>query len=255
MKNHEKLQFIINKYRENKNSHVYLVETNSIENAVEDIKNLIKEINCLDNISKLIDSNNLPTLSIVWPENQEIKKEMIEELLVKVQKIPVITKENYFIICDAEKLNQKSGNIMLKMIEDPPTDIIGFFVCNNSNNVLKTIQSRSQFLSLSYSITEKFDEEMINIATDYVDSFHREIDLTQNKIISDTYKDINSICNFLECVVHIEKKIISDNKNFDIIKKEGRILELIYDTESNIRKNCNITLMLDRFLIEVGRIV
>ena len=101
MKNEEKLNNIYNKYRENKNSHVYLVETNDIELALNDIKNLIIKINegSIDNdIEKLIQNDSLPTLSVIRPETAEIKTDVIEELITKLQTIPVITKENYFVI-------------------------------------------------------------------------------------------------------------------------------------------------------------
>ena len=257
MNNDEKLKLIYNKYRENKNSHVYLVETNSINDALNDIKKLIIKMNQNsddNNIEKLIDTDSLPTLTIIWPDNQEIKKENIEELIVKIQKIPVITKENYFIICNAEKLNQKSGNIMLKTIEEPETDVLGFFICNNSNSVLSTIQSRTQYISLQYDKNETYDNDIINDAVNYFKSLHNSPIIDINKKYVDKYKDINIICNFLECLVNEERKFINSQNIFDIIKKEEQIIKLIYELESNIRKNGNISLLFDKFVIEVGRL-
>ena len=257
MNNDEKLKLIYNKYRENKNSHVYLVETNSINDALNDIKKLIIKINQNsddNNIEKLIDTDSLPTLTIVWPDNQEIKKENIEELIVKIQKIPVITKENYFIICNAEKLNQKSGNIMLKTIEEPETDVLGFFICNNSNSVLSTIQSRTQYISLQYDKNETYDNDIIDDAVNYFKSLHNSPIIDINKKYVDKYKDINIVCNFLECLVKEERKFINSQNIFDIIKKEEQIIKLIYELESNIRKNGNVSLLFDKFVIEVGRL-
>ena len=77
MKNDEKLNNIYLKYRENKNSHVYLVETNSIESALDDIKQLLIKINsenAENDIEKLIINDSLPTLSIIRPETLEIKR-------------------------------------------------------------------------------------------------------------------------------------------------------------------------------------
>ena len=93
-----KLKNIYDKYRENKSSHVYLVETNSIDKAIDDIKKLIIQINNDDYIENLVNCDNLPTLQIIGPKQQEIVTDDIEKLIVMLQKIPVITKENYFII-------------------------------------------------------------------------------------------------------------------------------------------------------------
>ena len=257
MNNEEKLNSIYMKYRENKNSHVYLVETNSIDLALEDIKKLIIKINSyneINNIENLVVTNSLPTLTIIKPENQEITKDSIEDLIKKIQKIPVITKENYFIICDAEKLNQKSGNIMLKIIEEPESDILGFFICNNENKVLKTIQSRTQYISLKYDVIVNYDQEIISDAQKYLNVIHTGQGIEMNKYIVDKYKDINNVLTFLSYLIELEKKYIDTQVSFDIINNENEILKKLYNLDSNIRINGNINLLFDKFLIEVSRL-
>lgn len=257
MKNEEKLNDIYIKYRENKNSHVYLVETNNIELALNDIKNLIIKINnnSSDNdIEKLILNDSLPTLSIIKPETAEIKTDVIEELITKLQTIPVITNENYFIICEAERLNQKSGNSMLKIIEEPDCDVLGFFICNNVNNVMQTIQSRSQYISLIYNINQEYDGNVKNDAERFINNLNNELSIVDNKYFADTYKNIIDFNNFIDCVIDEIKNYINTLYNFDIIKKENEILKLVIDMKSNINKNCNTNLLLDKLIIEVGRL-
>ena len=257
MNNDEKLKLIYNKYRENKNSHVYLVETNSIDMALEDIKDLLIKINKDNNdnnISKLIDFESLPTLSVIRPENVEIKTEVIEDLIKKLQSIPVITKENYFIVCESEKLNPKSGNSMLKIIEEPESDILGFFICNNINNVMQTIQSRSQYISLSYDVSVNYSEEMVDDAKKFVDNLHNGLNITNNKYFVETYKSISEFNSLVDIAIEQIKKYVNTIDNFDIIKKENEILKLIVEFKANINKNCNINLLLDKLVIEVGRL-
>ena len=257
MKNEEKLNNIYNKYRENKNSHVYLVETNSIENALNDIKKLIININSDNNdndIQSLILNDSLPTLTIIRPETLEIKTDVIDELIKKLQTIPVITKENHFIICEAEKLNQKSGNSMLKIIEEPECDTLGFFICNNVNNVMQTIQSRAQYISLSYDIKDEFDENIQEDAIKLFNLLHNSISIIDNKYFTDSYKSVLDFDKLVDCLIMEIKNYIITLNNFDIIKKENKILMLVLDFKSNINRNCNINLMLDKLVLEVGRL-
>ena len=257
MKNEEKLNNIYNKYRANKNSHVYLVETNDVESALSDIKKLLIKINedlNENDIEKLIDNDSLPTLSIIKPETAEIKTDVIEELIGKLQTIPVITNENYFIICEAERLNQKSGNSMLKIIEEPDCDVLGFFICNNVNNVMQTIQSRSQYISLIYDINQEYSDEVTNDALKFINNLNSDLNLIDNKYFSDTYKNIFEFNNFIDCVIDKIKNYINTLDNFDIIKKENEILKLVVEMKSNINKNCNTNLLLDKLIIEVGRL-
>ena len=75
-----------------------------------------------------------------------------------------------------------------------------------------------------------------------------------NKYYVAKYKDVNNFIHFLECVINEEKKYINSNSNFDIIVKENKILKMLYNLLSKASNNCNINLLLDRFLIEVSRL-
>ena len=251
-----KLKNIYDKYCENKNSHVYLVQTDSIEDAILDIKKLIVQINKHNNIDvdMLVANDSLPTLISIGPDKNEIKTEEAEKLLTFLQKIPVITKENFFIVENAEKLNDKSGNQLLKVIEEPDSDVLGFFVCLNAENVLPTIKSRLQFIQLNYNKTITYNDKTIEFVDKYFEMIHSNIDLSFNKTVVDNFKDYVDMKLFLDCFVDKEKKYINELSDFDIIKKEGNILKLVFVLEEKIHNNANINLMLDRFLLEVGRL-
>ena len=62
----------------------------------------------------LIDSNNLPSLQIIEPVGKFIKKEQIVDLKNKFKYKPIYSKNNIYIIKNAEKLNTSSANTMLK---------------------------------------------------------------------------------------------------------------------------------------------
>ena len=255
MKEEFNLQSIYKKYCENKNSHVYLVETNSIDLATSDVLLLIKMINSnIYNINVLVDNFNLPTLEILEPDGQEIKIEAVNRLINLMQKIPIITKENYFIIKNAEKLNQKSGNSLLKLIEEPETELLGFFICNNASKVLPTIQSRTQLLNLKYEIKEIFDDNILLDTSSFLEKIHNNISILDAKNICEKYKTPELMSQFLKCLLFQEKKYIKCSTSFDIIKKESSIFKLIVELESNIMHNGNMNLLFDRFVIEIGRL-
>ena len=251
-----RLKNIYDKYCENKNSHVYLVQTDSIDDAIQDIKRLIINVNKHNGIDveNLIENDTLPTLMLIKPDKNEIKTEEAEKLLTFLQKIPVITNENFFIVEYAEKLNAKSGNQLLKVIEEPDSDILGFFVCLNAENVLPTIKSRLQFVQLNYNKKTEYNSKTIEFVDKYFDMIHKQIDLSLNKVIVDNFKEYNDMKLFLDCFVDKEKKYINELSDFDIIKKEGNILKLVFVLEEKIHNNANINLMLDKFLLEVGRL-
>ena len=110
--NEKVLNELIAKYRENKLAHAYLVETNNIEKAFKDIKEIIKLFNCEKefessctkcNLCNLIDKNNLPSLKIISPDGSSIKKSQIAELKKDFNSIPIYSKYNVYIFLNAEK--------------------------------------------------------------------------------------------------------------------------------------------------------
>ena len=61
-----------------------------------------------------------------------------------------------YVIKEADKLNDSSGNTILKFLEEPEEDIIAILLTTNRYKIIETILSRCQIISLkddSYNIT------------------------------------------------------------------------------------------------------
>jgi hypothetical protein len=119
---------------------------------------------------------------------------------------------------------------------------------------MQTIQSRAQLLTLTYDLEEDFDSDVREDALKLLDILNDKSSIIENKYYTDKYKSVLEFDNFLDCLIVELKKYISTLDNFDIIKKENCILKMIIDMKSNINKNCNVNLMLDKLIIEVGRL-
>ena len=119
----EVVKNLIDLYREKKLAHAYLIETNNITKCYEDIKVIIKNINCFHeykencsecNLCHLIDENTLPSFITIEPDGKNIKKESIEFLKNAFSKVPIYTENNIYVIKYAEKMNGTAFNKMLK---------------------------------------------------------------------------------------------------------------------------------------------
>ena len=74
-------------------------------------------------------------------------------------------------------MNKESANTMLKFIEEPTSDIIGFFITNSANNVIETIRSRCQLIEENFDISF---EEMLGLSKD---EFEELFDIAKKYII------------------------------------------------------------------------
>ena len=282
MFSNNKLIEIYQKYHEGRLAHAYLLETNNILKLVDDLKELIKAINCpLEykekcsncNLCNLIAKNNLPSLITIEPDGTSIKKSQIEDLKISFETKPIYSKYNTYIIKNAEKLNGSSANAMLKFVEEPTDGIIGFFITDNKDVIIPTIKSRCQVLVITYesdnlldklNLTKEEFAKYLNIIKDYLMKINsnelinnkelilsklperKEIE-TMFKIIFEIYynyflKNLNKPCNEELLETYKVKE-----QNTEIITKLNIITKFLQDLSYNV----NMELLLDKFVIEM----
>lgn len=277
---------ILNKYRENRMAHAYLIETNDQDACINDLLLIIKQIlcekeykeNCNEcNLCNLIKLNNLPTLKIIEPDGSIIKKSQIQELKDTFCTKPIYSKYNIYIIKNAEKLNSSSANTMLKFLEEPDGQVLGFFVTNNKDNIILTIQSRCQLIKAKYDIDNNNleileSEELIELIRNYIyaiESSQNTAILNNKKLVITNIFNQISIEEFFCILLEIYKQALYCKKNIEnnfsnykdfefildlseqvLIKKINLLVEFI----ENMNYNLNSELLLDRFVIEMSGI-
>lgn len=274
---------LIKYYHENKLSHAYLIETNKQEKCLNHLKYVIKNINCQNtfkeecvdcNLCNLLDQNYLPSFIIVEAETSVIKKEQVLDLKSRFSTIPTYTKENIYIIKEAEKLNSESANTMLKFLEEPEEHIIGFFITNNINNVINTIKSRCEVIKIKYNEEEEniLDSPYLDLVQSYLDRVlinNNNTIMANRDILLENYSEKKDIEAIISLMLQIIKRCIEEINNprdIEFSKQFKNIIDLGYkellQNERIIVKymeelqfNVNIELFLDKFVIELsGRI-
>ena len=261
------IQSLIDKYEIGRLSHAFLVETNNIELCLEDIKQFIKIINCREkyskdctkcNLCKLIDLNNLPSLTVIEPDGMSIKKNQLQELQDKYSMKPVYSKYNTYIILNAELMNASSANSILKFLEEPTDHIIGFLVTNNKEKMLDTIISRCQNIKFIYEDKSKSDEKICLLATEYLEQIENDDSFLINKDlilkVLTTRQEINNL--FIEILHQLMEKIKANyfpGNNFvdKKLKKCNLQIEIVRKVLVMIKQNVNLELLLDYFVIEM----
>lgn len=276
------LNNLVNKYREKKLSHAYLIETNDIELLMNDIKILIKNICCEEeyqesctkcNLCNLIMKNNLPSIKIIEPDGTSIKKVQIEELKEKFATIPVYSKYNIYIIKEAEKLNASSANSMLKFLEEPEEGIIGFFLTKNKDIMIDTIKSRCQSLVVNYDETDitktlNITDEELNGYKEVIKKYLKKINshevINNKKEILAIYSERKDIINIFSLIFEIYYQNFLKSRNLEYQRdiadiyitseKETKMIEklnIITSIVNNLSYNVSIEQTLDKFVIEM----
>lgn len=260
---------LINLYREKRMAHAYLIETNNINKCFSDIKKVIKGISCVDkyeekctkcNICHLIDLNSLPSLIVIEPDGKNIKKEAIENLKSSFSTKSVYTENNIYVIKYPEKMNDTAFNKMLKFLEEPEENIIGFFLTENKDNVANTIVSRCEIVKFNYLNNDKSDllginseeyENLKNLAIEYqkmLDDNNSSIIWYNNSVLSKKLLNRNEIIIFLRILFDLYLEQLGKKTN--IYKK----INIISKYLEQLNYNVNTLLLLDSLAIEVGEV-
>lgn len=277
----EVLEKLVKYYHENKISHAYLLETNNVDACFKDLKIFVKQIFCQGeysddcskcNICNLINQGFLPSFIVIEPEGTSIKKEQIVELKRQFSTIPLYTKENVYVIKEAERLNGASANTMLKFLEEPDANILGFFITNNANNVISTIKSRCEVLKVYYETDKlninKFNDEeykerfevainylyKLEVEKNYYLMYNRDIILNKFKEREDIKLIFKIILLIYEELFDGRSSVLFQRLNWICLKKEELLqrIKMVIELLDNLDCNGNIELLLDKFVIELG---
>ena len=93
---------------------------------------------------KLIEQEEFPDVTIIRPINQFIKTERIRELVGQFAQSGIENPRQVFIIEQADKMHVNAANSLLKVIEEPQSEIYIFFLTSDEEMILPTIRSRTQ---------------------------------------------------------------------------------------------------------------
>lgn len=254
MKLNEVFKSLESLYHDHKLAHAYLIETNNVSNCYDELIELIKRIMCSSdykdncdkcNICHLIDENNLPSLITIEPEENTIKKDQIEMVKNAFANKPIYTKENIYIIKDAECMNATAYNRLLKFLEEPEENIIAFFITSAKDKMASTIVSRCEVIKVLYDEKNKSNENVLTLANDFIKNInigYKEALWYNNDVLLKELPNRSDITEFLNVLF----SIYSEKKDFDKMNIIAKYLE-------QMDYNVNIALLMDSLIVEMGQ--
>lgn len=100
-------------------------------------------------------------------ENYTIKKDQIARLQDFFSKSSSSEKgRRVYILEDYDRATVQASNSLLKFLEEPPEDVIGILTSHHLSNILDTIQSRTQIISLRPAGRKIRQEQILELIDD-----------------------------------------------------------------------------------------
>lgn len=212
-------------------SHAYLLIGNNQSEIVKTINDFIKAKNC-----------QKEDVSVLRPEiekdgkRSEIKIDDVRALLHQVNLSPHGSCR-IAIIYNAEKLNQSSGNILLKILEEPPKNLTIVLV-SATDDVLLTIKSRCRILKIGKIISQELTDELTAI---FKKGFF-EASQSFDQIIKENKTEL-LLKNTMEC---LRQKML-ENKD----KKLAGAIRKTIKTKKRISQNASPRLALESLYLSI----
>ena len=147
---------------------------------------------------RLIAEEDFSDVTVVRPQNQIIKTERIRELLKNFSQSGVEGNEQVFIICEAEKMHLNAANSLLKMIEEPQSEVYIFLLTNDENLILPTIKSRTQVFHFpkneDYLVAKLEESGLLKDQAQLLAAYSQTLEEARNLQTSKSFFDVTQVC-------------------------------------------------------------
>lgn len=261
------LQVLKDEFSEKKNSHIFLVETDDEEKALVDLKDIIKSLISKDiTTDHQIDDETYLEMILIRPDGKDIKKDQIMELQNRLKTKPILSDYMVYIITPAEAMNEIAANKLLKTIEEPNSNVIGFMITKKIDILLPTIKSRCETISMLYGnqyngkIPDDLNKTVSNIVNSIEKKDHHQFYIAKKddkflkenaRIVEELVKDYyNTACNF-DSKYNLDTALIEfikKNNEYKTLIKKAKYINSIFN---KLTKNMNFDLLLEKIFIEL----
>lgn len=102
-----------------------------------------------------------PDIGIVIPFKRNILVDAIRDLEREANFRPYESQARFFIIDDAEKMNDAAANALLKTLEEPPATTYVFLITSRPDSLLPTIRSRCQTIRFAPVAADEIERFLI----------------------------------------------------------------------------------------------
>lgn len=142
-----------------------------------------------------------PYSRIEYTGTTSISIEKIRDLKNEAKYTPYEGQKKVFILTEAEKITREGANSFLKLLEEPPENLIIILINSSLSTILDTIKSRCQivyFPSLSF-------EKALSVVNKY-----RDISDDERKLVRISQGNLKNIFEILDQEIDDKRRIVYD---------------------------------------------
>lgn len=233
--------------------HAVIVECNNIEDTMKIIKEITLRALCGSELQRPCRKCS-GCLKVLSDSHTDIKVIALEKgsSSIKVEKIRKIREDAYiksneggykfYIIQNGDRMTAQSQNAFIKILEEPPKNVVFIILCGSASSLLATVRSRCQIYRMDDFKNDVFTYE--ELSSKFADAILAEDKYEMVLLTSKIPNDRILFKKFIEHVLH-NLLVKYYEKSHDISEsKFMNMLDKLNYVASLIPKNINFNLLL-----------
>lgn len=166
------LYFFKQTIQKNRLAHLYLIigpKGSGKSQLIDDVSYLILNQHKPESphLKLQIKERKVQNMIVIEPDGLSIKKEQILALQSEFSKTALVDGPRIYVIKGIEKISIAAANSLLKFMEEPSShNVYGFLLAEDKDQVLRTIQSRAQILTLKSIDEDDLEKELRLLGVD-----------------------------------------------------------------------------------------
>ena len=235
--------------------HAIILESLNSENANKEALKIAKSILCLASEKKpcgqcgscvKVAKGFHPDLKIVSLE-KDTKSIKIEEIRNVRQDAYILPNEGtykVYIFTPAEALTVQAQNAFIKILEEPPRNVVFILVCKSSDLLLSTVLSRCEIFNLNESEDETFDTELENKCGEVLNLSFAGKPSEVLKVLASLPADRTFLKNFVLCLMKGLIGLVKNPQSDVSLERVDKMFDDLKFCFELISKNVNINLII-----------
>ncbi len=246
------------RFKSNKIPHAAIIETSNLKNSQQGLNKMLQLLMCklgkeepCGNCEACvkISLGSHPDVKLIGLEekSQSIKVESIRWMRQDAHILPSEQEYKFYVISPADALTPQAQNAFIKILEEPPRNVIFILICESLISLLDTVVSRCEIFRDHFGQNDNKDREAYVVAKKLSFASFNEDKLKILEIISKLPLERSYIKNVID---HLQKVFL------EVIKEGGqsasslvkKIDKLAYISDG-LEVNTNINLALSNLMV------
>ncbi len=237
----------------NKIPHAVIIECRDQNTAVKEAIEAVKIEMCNSTYKKpcgicnsclKIEKGIHPDVKILCPESNSIKVEEIRYVRQDAYKLPNESSYKFYVIKFSDYLTVQAQNAFIKILEEPPKNVIFILLCESSCSLLGTVLSRCELFRIPFNFNKSINNENFKLAEKLMRASIKEDKIEIFKLISQIPGDRIYLKNLIESILESFVNAFKDESlSLNPEKVVKKLDELTYISKL-IKKNVNLNLLI-----------